>query len=200
MGERVSYTVGGVRADEGEPVAPALRAAGVEPGSIDGVLMSHLHFDHAGGLLLADGRRAFPRARIVAQRAEWEIALDENSRIVASYDQPELRLVAEEKGRGDVDFKIATEVYVCVGRPSREARDNSARTLGVLPEGFADDATPAAIEESGLIGSAAEVSEKLRSYVAAGVQHYEMKFIYQSVEHLLEQLEMFSTDVIPNVK
>jgi glyoxylase-like metal-dependent hydrolase (beta-lactamase superfamily II) len=55
--------------------------------------MSHLHFDHAGGLLLADGGRAFPRARIVAQRAEWEIALDGNSRIVASYDQPELRLV-----------------------------------------------------------------------------------------------------------
>ena len=38
--------------------------------------MSHLHFDHAGGLLLADGARAFPRARIVAQRAEWEIALE----------------------------------------------------------------------------------------------------------------------------
>ena len=37
--------------------------------------MSHLHFDHAGGLLRADGSRAFPRARIVAQRAEWEVAL-----------------------------------------------------------------------------------------------------------------------------
>lgn len=112
----------------------------------------------------------------------------------------ELRRLAEEKGRRDVDFKIATEVYVCVGRTSREARDNSARTLGVLPEGFADDATPAAVEESGLIGSAAEISDKLRRYVAAGVQHYEMKFIYQSVEHLLEQLEMFSADVMPNVK
>jgi glyoxylase-like metal-dependent hydrolase (beta-lactamase superfamily II) len=57
--------------------------------------MSHLHFDHAGGLLLADGSRAFPRARIVAQRQEWEIALGANSRLVASYDQAELRLVAD---------------------------------------------------------------------------------------------------------
>ena len=39
--------------------------------------MSHLHFDHAGGLMRAEGaRKAFPRARIVAQRAEWEIALE----------------------------------------------------------------------------------------------------------------------------
>ena len=65
--------------------------------------MSHLHFDHAGGLLRADGSKAFPRATIVAQRAEWEIALDDNSRIVASYDQPELRLVRDWGEAGAVD-------------------------------------------------------------------------------------------------
>jgi glyoxylase-like metal-dependent hydrolase (beta-lactamase superfamily II) len=62
--------------------------------------MSHLHFDHAGGLLLADGSRAFPRARIVAQRAEWEIALGDNPRLVASYVQPELRLVRDWGAEG----------------------------------------------------------------------------------------------------
>ena len=54
------------------------RPASTRP-RIDVVAMSHLHFDHAGGLLAADGSRAFPRARIVAQRAEWEIALSDNS-------------------------------------------------------------------------------------------------------------------------
>ena len=39
--------------------------------------MSHLHFDHAGGLLRADGSKAFPHAKIVAQQAEWEVALGE---------------------------------------------------------------------------------------------------------------------------
>ena len=76
----------------GSPVVPAMRAAGFDPASVDVVAMSHLHFDHAGGLLLADGSRAFPKARIVAQRGEWEVALGGNSRLVASYDQPELRL------------------------------------------------------------------------------------------------------------
>jgi glyoxylase-like metal-dependent hydrolase (beta-lactamase superfamily II) len=65
--------------------------------------MSHLHFDHAGGLLDADGHRAFPRATIVAQRAEWEVALDDNPRNTAAYDQPELRLVQAWGAEGAAD-------------------------------------------------------------------------------------------------
>lgn len=103
IGERVSEKVRRMRRYEGDPVVPALRAAGFDPGSVDLVAMTHLHFDHAGGLLLADGSRAFPRARIAAQRAEWRIALDENPRIVASYDQPELRLVADWGAEGWVE-------------------------------------------------------------------------------------------------
>jgi glyoxylase-like metal-dependent hydrolase (beta-lactamase superfamily II) len=95
IGERVSDKVRAMRGYEGTPIVPALRDAGFDPASVDVVAMSHLHFDHAGGLLLADGARAFPRATIVAQRAEWEIALGDNPRLVASYDQPEIRLVRE---------------------------------------------------------------------------------------------------------
>ena len=78
------------------------------PETVDVVAMSHLHFDHAGGLLLADGSRAFPRATIVAQRAEWEIALGDNPRLVASYDQPELTLVAR-LGRGGLGRRRARD-------------------------------------------------------------------------------------------
>jgi glyoxylase-like metal-dependent hydrolase (beta-lactamase superfamily II) len=95
IGERITDKVRDMRRVEGLPVVPTLRAAGFDPASVDLVALSHLHFDHAGGLLQADGTRAFPRAAIVAQRAEWEIALGENSRLVASYDQPELRLVRD---------------------------------------------------------------------------------------------------------
>ena len=100
IGERLDDKNVAMREYLGTPVVPAMQAAGFDPGSIDIVAMSHLHFDHAGGLLLADGTRAFPRARIVAQRAEWEIALGGNSRLVASYDQPELRLVADWGAEG----------------------------------------------------------------------------------------------------
>ena len=106
IGERVSDKVREMRKYEGAPIVAAMEAAGFEPRSIDIVAMSHLHFDHAGGLLRADGSKGFPRARIVAQRAEWEIALDDNSRIVASYDQPELRLVREWGEAGAVDGEV----------------------------------------------------------------------------------------------
>ncbi|HYM82586.1 MAG TPA: MBL fold metallo-hydrolase [Candidatus Dormibacteraeota bacterium] len=103
IGERLDQKGRAMRGYDGRAIAPTLRASGFEPGSVDLVLMSHLHFDHAGGLLLADGSRAFPRARIVAQRAEWEMAFDSNSRIVASYDQPELRLVRDWGAEGWVE-------------------------------------------------------------------------------------------------
>lgn len=110
----------------------------------------------------------------------------------------ELKDAAAAKGRGDVEFDIATEVYVCVGRTSEEAQGNSARTLGVLTEGFADDATPDAIKAAGLIGSPEELREKLGRYVEAGVKHYEMKFVYHTVDHLLEQLQLFREEVMPD--
>ncbi len=103
IGERITEKVRDMRRVEGDPILPALRLAGFDPGSVDVVAMSHLHFDHAGGLLDADGRKAFPRAMIVAQRAEWEVALDDNPRNTAGYDQPELRLVREWGAEGAAD-------------------------------------------------------------------------------------------------
>ena len=100
IGERVDDKTRAMRGYLGTPIVPALRDAGFDPGTVDVVAMSHLHFDHAGGLLLADGRRAFPRASIVAQRAEWEIALGDNPRLVASYVQPELQLVRDWGAEG----------------------------------------------------------------------------------------------------
>jgi len=103
IGERVPEKMRRVRGVEGDPILPALRKAGFDPASVDVVAMSHLHFDHAGGLLDAEGYRAFPRATIVAQRAEWEVALDDNPRNTAAYDQPELRLVQAWGAEGAAD-------------------------------------------------------------------------------------------------
>ena len=107
IGERLPEKTREMRRYEGTPIVPTLEAAGFEPGSIDVVIMSHLHFDHAGGLMRADdGGKAFPRARIVAQQAEWDIALSDNSRVVASYDQLELRLVQRWGREGVVDGDV----------------------------------------------------------------------------------------------
>jgi glyoxylase-like metal-dependent hydrolase (beta-lactamase superfamily II) len=93
IGERLDDKASLMRGVEGRPILDAMRVARFDPQTVDFVALSHLHFDHAGGLLDGEGRRAFARARIVAQRAEWQIALDDNPRVAASYDQADLRLV-----------------------------------------------------------------------------------------------------------
>jgi glyoxylase-like metal-dependent hydrolase (beta-lactamase superfamily II) len=103
IGERLDDKTRAMRSYEGPAILPALEAANFLPETIDVVALSHLHFDHAGGLLSADGERAFPNATIVAQQAEWEVALGDNPRLVASYVQPELELVKSWGEQGWVE-------------------------------------------------------------------------------------------------
>jgi len=103
IGERSDERTRERRDIQGPAVLPALRQAGFDPETVDVVALSHLHFDHAGGLVAADGSAAFPRARIAAQKDEWEFALGDNPRLQASYDQGELRLVEQAGRAGAVD-------------------------------------------------------------------------------------------------
>lgn len=103
IGARISDKSRAMRSYEGPWIVPALESAGFDPGSVDAVAVSHLHYDHAGGVIRPDGSAAFPRARFVAQLAEWEIAMGENPRLTAGYDQPELRLFRDLGLRDAVD-------------------------------------------------------------------------------------------------
>jgi glyoxylase-like metal-dependent hydrolase (beta-lactamase superfamily II) len=56
-----------------------LAAAGVDPKSIDVVLMSHLHPDHTNGIRAADGSMAFPNAEIMVPAVDWEFWMSEEN-------------------------------------------------------------------------------------------------------------------------
>jgi glyoxylase-like metal-dependent hydrolase (beta-lactamase superfamily II) len=67
-----------------------LSALGMEPGDITHVVLSHLHFDHCGGVVrrrASDGfAAAFPRARYFMQRGEINLAKSaSNERMRAAY-------------------------------------------------------------------------------------------------------------------
>lgn len=53
-------------------LASRLRTHSIKPEDIDLILLTHLHPDHVGGLTIADGAPAFPRADIVVPHAELE--------------------------------------------------------------------------------------------------------------------------------
>ncbi len=59
-----------------------IKKAGFSPKDVDMVLMSHLHFDHSGGMVhhLNDQMElSFPEATYVIQRGEWESAFTSSS-------------------------------------------------------------------------------------------------------------------------
>ncbi|TDK26161.1 MBL fold metallo-hydrolase [Luteimonas aestuarii] len=81
----------------------SLREAGFDHTDIDVVVLSHLHFDHAGGLLApwradAEPELLFPNATFVVGRRHWARACDPHPRDRASFI-PELPGLLEASGR-----------------------------------------------------------------------------------------------------
>lgn len=73
---RMLYTVRGVRSPP-----DLLLERGIDPASVETVLMTHLHLDHAGGL------PDLPGATVAAEALEWAAA-DSRKAITAGYHRP----------------------------------------------------------------------------------------------------------------
>jgi glyoxylase-like metal-dependent hydrolase (beta-lactamase superfamily II) len=65
-------TGGGDLAPTTGQLIPNLQRAGIAPEDIDTVILTHAHPDHLGGAVGEDGQLAFPRARYVMGRDEWQ--------------------------------------------------------------------------------------------------------------------------------
>jgi len=101
--------------EAGEPLLESLAALGVSAGDVTHVVLSHLHFDHAGGgTRLDDAGRlttTFPHARYIAQRGEWETAVSNAAELKGAYP-PEHLLPLAEAGQLDL---IAGDVEILPG-------------------------------------------------------------------------------------
>lgn len=89
--------------EERHVLLDGLAALGVDAADIDVVVLSHLHFDHAGGVMTAwEAQRppalVFPGAAYVVSRAAWERASAPTPRDRASF-VPELPGLLEATGR-----------------------------------------------------------------------------------------------------
>ncbi|HEY9732214.1 MAG TPA: MBL fold metallo-hydrolase [Drouetiella sp.] len=102
-----------VRAEE------MLAPIGVKNDQVDAVIISHLHFDHAGGATRINGDRlvpTFPNAKYYVQKGEWEFAHNANARARASYrpDDYEPLLKSEQIVFMDGDTEVVPGVWAKV--------------------------------------------------------------------------------------
>lgn len=78
-----------------------LSEAGIGPEDIHLVLLTHLHADHAGGVVKPDrdGKKLprFPNARHVVQLKEWMEAMEPDERTSATYFTSNLKLLEQER-------------------------------------------------------------------------------------------------------
>lgn len=54
-----------------------LAAAGIDPKSVDAIVISHFHADHINGIRLKDDSLAFPNAEIMVPAPEWAYWMDD---------------------------------------------------------------------------------------------------------------------------
>ena len=92
----------------------SLAEHGLTDADIDCVILSHLHFDHAGGLLSAWNEDTpptllFPKAQFVVSRAAWDRAITPHARDRASFI-PTLQPQLEQSGRLEIVEGHASEV------------------------------------------------------------------------------------------
>jgi glyoxylase-like metal-dependent hydrolase (beta-lactamase superfamily II) len=69
FGDNGSPTVGGVAAN--------MAAAGIDPKTVDTILVSHFHGDHVSGIRAKGGAANFPNAEIMVPSGEWKYWTDE---------------------------------------------------------------------------------------------------------------------------
>lgn len=101
------------------PTLPGcLHELGLTPGDINMVILTHLHFDHTGGSTIKNDSGvfvpAFPNAKYIIQKGEWDASFDSSERTAGSYFK-ETYLPLEEKKQAEFisgDAQITEDISV----------------------------------------------------------------------------------------
>lgn len=128
-----------IKGIEGGNPAEALRAVGEDPERIDFVIVSHLHYDHAGGMVDASGTPFFPRARYVVQRDEVEAARSDELRLAGLMETEQLEQVRSAGQLAEVHGDVEVVAGVSVLRTGGHTRGSQAVLLGARPAGHGED-------------------------------------------------------------
>ncbi|MEK6642657.1 MAG: MBL fold metallo-hydrolase [Planctomycetota bacterium] len=117
-------------------ILPSLAAIGLDRDSIDLVILTHLHFDHAGGGTMPDGKGGFsptfPRAKYVVQRGEWDDAVSGHAVMTGTYRKENL---APLESAGVLSFVSDGDADILPGLRVRLLPGHTRHQQGLLFDG-----------------------------------------------------------------
>jgi probable F420-dependent oxidoreductase len=114
----------------------------------------------------------------------------------------------KERGRPPGSLTIGSEIQILLAESEEEAQRQAGRTMGAFEQGYAgttggfaeDKQATSTLNEiwaSSLIGTPAQVRDRIDAYVDAGCTYFELKFIYHDLDHLFSQWRSFADVVMP---
>ena len=123
-----------IYAVQGQPLRDTLVAMGTPPESVDLVILTHLHFDHSGGLVTRDGEGAlvpsFPNAPIVVQAGELADSLAPPAIRAASYRNDDLGVLRDAGLFRPVDGDVEVAEGISVEAHSSHTRCHQVIRVG----------------------------------------------------------------------
>lgn len=94
---------------------------------------------------------------------------------------------------------IGTEIVACVAETAEKAREISGRTVETLTAGFTVRSEEQ-VRATSPVGSVDEVRRRIEGFVGAGVAHFELKFVYRTLDELFGQMQLFADRVAPSFR
>jgi len=128
IGSKIGPKISDIYCVEQDPgLLGSLARLGFVPEDVDFVINTHLHFDHCGGNTVRNERGevvpAFPRARYIIQKGEWEWARNPHEREKGSYLAENFEPLADhgllELVDGDSPVVAGVEVILAPGHTAR---------------------------------------------------------------------------------
>jgi probable F420-dependent oxidoreductase len=112
-----------------------------------------------------------------------------------------LRRTADENGRDPDKIVIAIEKLSTIAKDRDTALERALPTVrqsSLTYERDVDDMQFAL--DRHIFGSVDDVRTRVREFVESGVTHIELKLLYSSIDELLEQMTLWSEEVIPEFR
>ncbi len=108
----------------------------------------------------------------------------------------QVKEMAAALGRDPGKMHLGIEVYVSIDRDARKAQENAMGTFQASRGTYEREMTIEFLQEVSLIGSPEQIRAQVQAYQAAGVSHFEAKFIYSDLDRLSAMMQLFAQEVL----